>query len=133
MFKSQIKEMAEKGSIIIFSSHRMEHVELFCKKLVVLKNGKTVLSGNLKDIKQKYRKKNIIVSGDIDASKIKQIEGVLSVTLDNLDYQIKINNENIASKVFEIVSKGKNITKFSVEEPSLNEIFIETVGEKYDK
>lgn len=133
MFKSQIKEMAEKGSIIIFSSHRMEHVELFCKKLVVLKNGKTVLSGNLKDIKQKYRKKNIIVSGDIDASKIKQIEGVLSVTLDNLDYQIKINNENIASKVFEIVSKGKNITKFSVEEPSLNEIFIETVGETYDK
>ena len=125
--------MAEKGSIIIFSSHRMEHVELFCKKLVVLKNGKTVLSGNLKDIKQKYRKKNIIVSGDIDASKIKQIEGVLSVTLDNLDYQIKINNENIASKVFEIVSKGKNITKFSVEEPSLNEIFIETVGETYDK
>ena len=133
MFKSQIKEMAEKGSIIIFSSHRMEHVELFCKKLVVLKNGKTVLSGNLKDIKQKYRKKNIIVSGDIDASKIKQIEGVLSVTLDNLDYHIKINNENIASKVFEIVSKGKNITKFSVEEPSLNEIFIETVGETYDK
>lgn len=133
MFKSQIKEMAEKGSIIIFSSHRMEHVELFCKKLVVLKNGKTVLSGNLKDIKQKYRKKNIIVSGDIDASKIKQIEGVLSVTLDNLDYQIKINNENIASKVFEVVSKGKNITKFSVEEPSLNEIFIETVGETYDK
>ena len=133
MFKSQIKEMAEKGSIIIFSSHRMEHVELFCKKLVVLKKGKTVLSGNLKDIKQKYRKKNIIVSGDIDASKIKQIEGVLSVTLDNLDYQIKINNENIASKVFEVVSKGKNITKFSVEEPSLNEIFIETVGETYDK
>lgn len=133
MFKSQIKEMAEKGSIIIFSSHRMEHVELFCKKLVVLKNGKTVLSGNLKDIKQKYRKKNIIVSGDIDASKIKQIEGVISVTLDNLDYQIKINNENIASKVFEVVSKGKNITKFSVEEPSLNEIFIETVGETYDK
>lgn len=133
MFKNQIKEMAEKGSIIIFSSHRMEHVELFCKKLVVLKNGKTVLSGNLKDIKQKYRKKNIIVSGDIDASKIKQIEGVLSVTLDNLDYQIKINNENIASKVFEVVSKGKNITKFSVEEPSLNEIFIETVGETYDK
>ena len=133
MFKNQIKEMAEKGSIIIFSSHRMEHVELFCKKLVVLKNGKTVLSGNLKDIKQKYRKKNIIVSGDIDVEKIKQIDGVLSVTLDNLDYQIKINNENIASKVFEIVSKGKNITKFSVEEPSLNEIFIETVGETYDK
>ena len=133
MFKNEIKEMAEKGSIIIFSTHRMEHVELFCKKLVVLKNGKTILSGNLKDIKQKYKKKNIIVSGDIDVDKIKEIEGVLSITLNNIEYQIKISNESVASKVFEIVSKGKNITKFSIEQPSLNEIFIETVGETYDK
>lgn len=133
MFKNEIKEMANNGSIIIFSSHRMEHVELFCKKLVVLKNGKTVLSGDLKDIKHKYRKKNIEVIGDIDTEKIKQINGVLSVTLDNLKYQIKIADESIANKVFEIVSKGKNITKFSVEEPSLNEIFIETVGETYEK
>ena len=133
MFKNEIKEMAEKGSIIIFSTHRMEHVELFCKKLVVLKNGKTILSGNLKDIKQKYQKKNIIVSGDIDVDKIKEIEGVLSITLNNIEYQIKISNESVASKVFEIVSKGKNITKFSIEQPSLNEIFIETVGETYDK
>ena len=133
MFKNEIKEMANNGSIIIFSSHRMEHVELFCKKLVVLKNGKTVLSGDLKDIKRKFRKKTVEVVGDIDVDKIKKIPGVLSVTLDNLKYQIKISDESIASKVFEVVSKGKNITKFSVEEPSLNEIFIETVGETYDK
>lgn len=133
MFKNEIKEMADKGSIIIFSTHRMEHVELFCKKLVVLKNGQTVLSGNLKDIKQKYRKKNIEVVGDIDEDKIKQIDGVISVTLNNLTYQIKISDESVASKVFEVVSQGRNITKFSVEEPSLNEIFIETVGETYDK
>ena len=37
-----------------------------------------------------------------------------------------------ANKVFEEVSKGKNITRFCVEEPSLNEIFIETVGETYE-
>lgn len=133
MFKNEIKEMAEKGSIIIFSSHRMEHVELFCKKLVVLKNGKTVLSGKLKEIKHKYRKKNIEVIGNFDEEKVKNIEGVLSVTLDNFKYQIKIADESIASKVFEVVSQGKNITKFSVEEPSLNEIFIETVGETYEK
>ena len=44
LFKKEIVEMSKKGSIIIFSSHRMEHVELFCKKLVVLLNGKSVLS-----------------------------------------------------------------------------------------
>ena len=50
-----------------------------------------------------------------------------------MTYQIKISDESVASKVFEVVSQGRNITKFSVEEPSLNEIFIETVGETYDK
>ena len=79
LFKSEIVEMAKKGSIIIFSSHRMEHVELFCKKLVVLKNGKPVLEGELSDIKEKYRKKNILVKGDIDLDKIRTLDGVIEI------------------------------------------------------
>ena len=57
LFKQEIIDMSKKGSMIIFSSHRMEHVELFCKKLVILMNGRSVISGYLKDIKEKYRKK----------------------------------------------------------------------------
>ncbi len=132
LFKNEIKEMAEKGSMIIFSSHRMEHVELFCKKLVVLKDGKAVLSGNLSDIKKQYRKKNIEVKGTIDLEKIKQIEGVLEINAKADSYEIKIAEESVAEKVFEEVSKSKDITKFVVEEPSLNEIFIAKVGETYE-
>ena len=51
LFKKIILELKEKGTSIIFSSHRMEHVELFCEKLVVLVKGKSVLQGYLKDIK----------------------------------------------------------------------------------
>ncbi len=133
MFKNEIKLLAKNGSIIIFSSHRLEHVELFCKKLLVLKNGKNILSGSLEDIKHKYRKKNIEVIGDIDEEKIKQIKGVISVNLENNKYQIKIKDESVIDEVFNIVKKGKNISKFSVEQPSLNEIFIEKVGETYDE
>ena len=65
LFKKIILELKEKGTSIIFSSHRMEHVELFCEKLVVLVKGKSVLQGYLKDIKDNYKKKNIFVKGDI--------------------------------------------------------------------
>lgn len=133
LFKDEIKEMASKGSMIIFSSHRMEHVELFCKKLIVLKNGKSVLEGDLKEIKHKFRKKNIIISGEVDTEEIKKIKGVISVNKNNLDYEVKIVDESVVDLVFKVVSKGKNITKFLVEEPSLNEIFIEKVGETYEK
>ena len=133
LFKNEITRMANNGSIIIFSSHRMDHVELFCKKLVVLVKGKSVLEGNLKEIKEKYRKKNIIVSGDIDIDAIKKIKGVVSVTKLGTEYEIKIDNKDVSDDVFKVVSKGKNITKYQIEEPSLNEIFITKVGESYEK
>ena len=132
-FKKEIKQMAEEGSMIIFSTHRMEHVELFCKKLVVLKNGKSVLEGNLSDIKKQYRKKNIFIKGDIDIDKIKQIDGVVDIIKRPDEYEIKIENKEVKDLVFKEVTKGNNITKFALEEPSLNEIFIAKVGESYDE
>ena len=125
--------MSKKGSIIIFSSHRMEHVELFCKKLVILLKGKTVLKGYLKDIKEEYSNKNILVSGDIDVSKIKEQEGVIDICQSNDEYIIKVSDKKYTNDIFKIISKYKNITKFVVEEPSLNEIFISKVGENYEK
>lgn len=133
LFKKEIVKMASNGSMIIFSSHRMEHVELFCKKLVVLMHGKPVLEGYLSDIKEKYRKKNILVKGDIDIDKIKNIAGVLDVAEKADEFEIKIESSSSVDDVFKVVSKGKNITKFQVEEPSLNEIFVSKVGESYEK
>ena len=133
LFKNEILDLSKKGSIIIFSSHRMEHVELFCKKIVILVNGKSVLSGNIKDIKDNYMKKNIIVKGDFDIEKVKKLNGVEAVIEKALEYEIKILSIDYVEDVFKIVSRGQNITKFLVEEPSLNEIFIEKVGESYEK
>ncbi len=132
LFENEIKQMAKNGSIIIFSSHRMEHVELFCKKLLVLKDGKNVLSGNLKDIKKEYRKKNIIVRGDINLERITKIPGVITINTRPDEYEIKIETEDVSRQVFKEISKN-NITKYVLEEPSLNEIFIARVGETYEK
>ncbi len=133
LFKNEILNLSKKGSIIIFSSHRMEHVELFCKKLVILVNGKTVLSGKIKDIKGKYMKKNIILKGDIDLDKLRKIKGVEKVIEKSDEYDITISSKEVVESVFKFISKCPNITKFVVQEPSLNEIFISKVGESYEK
>ena len=133
LFKKEIVEMASRGSMIIFSSHRMEHVELFCKKLVVLLKGKTVLSGELSKIKEQYRKKNIVVKGDIDITKIKKLDGVVDIIEKADEYEIKIENQDYVESIFKYISKCNNITKFVVEEPSLNEIFVSKVGESFEK
>ena len=133
LFKKVILEFKDKGTSIIFSSHRMEHVELFCDRLVVLVKGKSVISGYLKDIKRDYKKKNIYVKGDIDVGKIKKCKGVEDIRLEKDEYIISISDEKYTSTLFKEISKFDNIYKFSVEDPSLNEIFISTVGDSYEK
>ena len=53
LFIEVIKELKEKGTIIIFSSHQMNNVELFCEKLIILSKGKTIVSGYLDEIKDR--------------------------------------------------------------------------------
>ena len=127
LMKETIIDLKNKGCSIIFSSHQMEYIEDFCEKLVILVKGKPILEGNLKDIKESYAKKNILIKGDIDTDEIKKIKGVISVGLEKGEYVVKIENIDVASKVFDRI-KNNNITKYDVEEPSLNEIFIESVG-----
>lgn len=133
LFKKEILELKEKGTSIIFSSHRMEHVELFCEKLVVLVKGKTVLNGYLKDIKKEYKKKDVYIIGDVVKEDLEKIEGVVKVRKENDNYIVTISDEKYVSRLFNYVKKCDNIIRFSVEEPSLNEIFIEKVGNAYDK
>lgn len=133
LFKQEIIEMASKGSMIIFSSHRMEHVELFCKKLVVLLKGKPVLEGYLHDIKEQYRKKNIFIKGDVIKEELEKINGVVTVLEHADEWEVKIENNEVVKNVFDQIKKKKNITKFVVAEPSLNEIFVAKVGESFEK
>ena len=130
--KDAIYELKEKGCSIIFSSHQMEHIEEFCEKLVILVKGKTVISGYLKDIKKEYRKKNIFIRGNIDSKELENIKGVISVEKHNEEYVVKIEDESVTEKVFNKLRDNK-ITKFVVEEATLNEIFISKVGEAYDE
>lgn len=133
LFKNVILEMSKKGSMIIFSSHQMNHVELFCKKIVVMLRGKAVLDGYISDIKEQYRKKNILIKAEIPKDVLESIDGVLSVTEKADEFEVKIENSSVVDNVFKVVSKCKCVTKFVVEEPSLNEIFVERVGESYEK
>ena len=133
MFKKVILRLKEEKTIIIFSSHMMEHVEYFCDSLVILVKGNVVLSGKLSKIKEDYRKKNIKVIADLNKEDIKKVKGVISVEKNKDEYNIKIEDSSYVSNVFKALGKCKKVEKFVVEEPTLNEIFIDTVGEAYEE
>lgn len=132
MLKKAIIELQETGCSIIFSSHQMEQIEDFCEKLVILSHGKVVVAGYLKDIKNEYRKKNILLRGDnLPLDKIRKLKGVISLEEHRGEYLVKIESLDITDSIFKLV-KDYNITKYDVTEPTLNEIFIEKVGANND-
>ena len=132
MFKKVILRLKKQKTIIIFSSHMMEHIEYFCDSLIILVKGKAVLQGKLTKIKSDYKTKNIIIEADIDEEKIKKIEGVISIEKNKEKYTVRVEDIKYVNKVFKEVSKCDNVTEFVVEEPTLNEIFISKVGEAYE-
>ncbi len=128
MMKDAIYELQKEGCSIIFSSHQMEHIEDFCEKLIILVKGTPVVSGSLKQIKEDYGIKNIMLRGEeLPIDEIKKIKGVISVNKVRGELEVKIESKEVAPKVFNLV-KNKNITKYDLVEPSLNEIFIAKVG-----
>ena len=133
MFKKVILRFKKNNTIIILSSHMMEHIEYFCDSLVILVKGNTVLQGKLSKIKEDYRRKNIKVIGDIDTKEISKLKGVVSVDKNKEEYTIKVEDNKYVDSVFKEISKCKNVIKFVVEEPTLNEIFISKVGESYEE
>ena len=132
LMKKAIYKLQKEGCSIIFSSHQMEHIENFCEKLIILVKGKPVVDGYVKDIKKEYKKKNIMIRGeDLPVAEIEKIRGVLSITKEKDEYMVKIAEDSVAKKVFAKI-KDKDITKYDVTEPTLNEIFIAKVGGIHD-
>ena len=129
IIKGIIEELIEKGTYIILSSHQMGVVEEYCRDILILKNGKTVVKGNLSEIKKSYGKSNLLLESYDDLSSIIPDDVELIEKKVN-SYEIKIKNEEMAQDILkQIVAKGIKLNKFEIKEPSLHQIFIDKVGE----
>lgn len=127
LFIEVIKELKEQGTIIIFSSHQMNNVELFCEKLIILSHGKTIVSGYLDEIKNRYKERKIILKANTSIKELSEIKNINKVEKNADHYELYIDDEKYVQDIFKSISSLKNVTKFEVVQLSLNEIFIKEV------
>ncbi|KZN95127.1 ABC transporter ATP-binding protein [Aeribacillus pallidus] len=129
--KEAVIDLKNAGTSIVFSSHRMEHVEELCEHLCILHRGSPVVHGSLKEIKRSFGKKNLVIHADFDLNFLENFPGVVKAKTTVEGIQLQIEREETAQQLLqEIVDKGF-IRKFQIEEPSLHDIFIEKVGAAY--
>ena len=129
ILKNVIIDLVGQGKYIIMSSHQMASIEEFCTDILILNKGKTVLKGNLKEIKDGYKANRLEITTDKNIDEyIKEFNMNIEFSKNN-EYSIRIDSEEKAHKLLEkLVDERVIVNKFEIKKPTLNDIFIEKVG-----
>lgn len=128
LLKDAILLLKEQGTTILFSSHQMDNVEELCDHLCLLKRGVSLFSGSLLDLKKQYGKTKLAVRTDWSTTQLLALEGVKDVRVEKEQTVLTLADESFAQSIFEQLSNGKYIEKFSLDYLSLDEIFKDKVG-----
>jgi ABC-2 type transport system ATP-binding protein len=122
-------ELKDQGKVILFSTHRMDQVEKLCDSICLINNGKAVLAGNLREIKSRYERNHVIVEFE-GSSAFLTSEEIAEAKNFSGHAEIKLKPHGDAQKLLHEAAAMATIYRFELVEPSLEEIFIETVGGK---
>ncbi len=132
LLKSAVQDLNDEGTTIIYSSHRMEHVEELCDNVCILNKGELVVSGPIDEVKSNHGHKRVVIETEHQMPEIDAITGVIAVERNKREIKATIESEMIAAKIYDVVTQYGFVKRFQVVEPSLNEIFIAKVGDIHE-
>lgn len=130
LLKEVLLEMKQQGVTIIFSTHQMESAEKLCDEIILINKGKTVLSGNLKDIKAAAGRHNIQLKYKGNNEFLKKSSLIRKFDDFGQYVEIELQQEADPQDFLQEIIPQIEISRFEIIEPSLNDIFISTVSEK---
>ncbi|MBD3413012.1 MAG: ATP-binding cassette domain-containing protein [Candidatus Aminicenantes bacterium] len=130
LLKDIMLEMRDQGVTIIFSTHRMEQVEMICDNICLINKAQSVLKGNLDQIKREYGKNMVILEYEGDSRQVKQYPGTETIDDYGKYMEIKLKDQADPQELLASLAGKIRVDRFEIKEPTLNAIFIEKVGEK---
>jgi ABC-2 type transport system ATP-binding protein len=131
LLEKTLLELKDEGKAIVFSTHRMDQVEKLCDSICLINKGEAVLTGRVREIKSRYERNRIIVEFEGSADFLKSSEIAEAKNFSG-HAEIRLREHGDAQKLLREASAAARIFRFEMVEPSLEEIFIQTVGGKVD-
>jgi ABC-2 type transport system ATP-binding protein len=129
LVEKTLLELKDQGKAILFSTHRMDQVEKLCDSICLINDGAAVLAGNLREIKSRYERNRVIVEFE-GSSAFLSSEEIAEAKNFSGHAEIKLHPHGDAQKLLHEAAAVATIYRFELVEPSLEEIFIQTVGGK---
>lgn len=133
LFKEIIRDQIAAGKYLIMSSHQMGTVEEFCTDITILDHARTVLQGNLNEIKKSYGRIHLSLKTEGDATEfIHQIRAEIQSQKD-FEYNIRVSGEQSANRLLSLLTQNNiPVIRFDLNEPTLHQIFVEKAGEIHE-
>jgi len=131
LVEETLLELKDQGKAILFSTHRMDQVEKLCDSICLVNNGRAVLAGKVREIKARYERNRVIVEFEGSAEFLKSAEIAEAKNFSG-HAEIRLKDHGNAQKLLHEAAAVATIYRFELVEPSLEEIFIQTVGGKTD-
>ncbi len=125
IIRKEILELKEKGTSIIFSTHRMESVEEICDEITLIDNGISILQGEINSIKDKFR--NNVFQIETNSNNLK-LDGFEIIHQDENSFTVKVPSDKNSKELITEILKTSEIISFNEKIPSMEEIFIKTVS-----
>ncbi len=129
LIKDEIFKLAQNGTTIIFSTHRMEQVEEICNNIVLVNKGKKILDGSVSQVKDDFKEHIFKVGFDLLPEQFSGSSFEVVGSRENY-FSVKIKEGNKPADVLqEFLNHKASIVSFNEVLPSLNDIFIKQVNE----
>jgi ABC-2 type transport system ATP-binding protein len=131
LLQDTLIELKKAGRAILFSTHRMDQVEKLCDAISLVNRGTVVLSGTMREVKGRYERNRVVIEFEGDDSFLKH-ESVAEFKNYGGNAEVKLKDGADSQALLREAIGRARIYKFELVEPSLEEIFIQTVGGKSD-
>jgi ABC-2 type transport system ATP-binding protein len=131
LLERTLLELKDEGKAIVFSTHRMDQVEKLCDSICLINKGQAVLAGKMREIKASYERNRVVIEYEGSAAFLNSAE-IAEAKNYSGHVEIRLKEGGNAQKLLHEAAAVATIYRFELVEPSLEEIFIKTVGGKAD-
>jgi ABC-2 type transport system ATP-binding protein len=128
LLKDILMELRQQNVAIVFSTHQMEQVEKMCDNIFLINKGKPVLSGSLRDVKQRYGTNSLHLEFEGNAEFLKKSPLVKRADVYQNYAELELFDIKKSRELLAKLDDKLDLRKFEIVEPSLNSIFINVVG-----
>ncbi|GGE36374.1 ABC transporter ATP-binding protein [Streptococcus himalayensis] len=124
LLKQVILEEKQRGATIIFSDHVMTNVQEICDDILMIRDGKVVVSGSIDEVRNSYGKTRLFVASERTQKELEALPHVVSASRTKQGtWRLVLDDESAGPALFDILTQGQYVSTFDQQAPTIDEIF----------